>query len=185
MSDEKKPVSSASPMAVATAVSTDDEAVVASYDTVLEAELARGRLESEGIGARILDGNTVGVAQHLSLALGGVKIAVARSDFEAAVAILTAKPDETDEEEEDDEDEPSKQELVKLDADATANRALRSAVLGLVFFPPLGQLWSLYLLSQVKRAELTTKGWRQGSIALVIDGGVIAFAAWVIAQIAR
>ena len=144
-----KPASPASPMAGATAVSTDDEAIVAAYGTILEAELARGRLESEGIGARIVDGNTVGVAQHLSLALGGVKIAVARSEFEAACEVLNAPPLE-DSDEDDDLHDQKTRELARpneatLDADGYANRALRSAVLGLVVFPPLGQIWSMVM----------------------------------------
>lgn len=187
MTDEK-PISSASPMAVTTALSTDDEAIVAAFDTILEAELARGRLESEGIGARIVDGNTVGVAQHLSLALGGVKIAVARSAIEAARAVLEAPP-LVDHELEALATQEARVEVevkpVELDADALANRALRSSVIGLVFFPPLGHLWSLVLLKDVvtKRATLTPKGKTQATIAAVIDAGAIGFAAWVISTL--
>ncbi len=187
MTDDR-PASPASPMAVNTAVSTDDEAIVAAYDTILEAELARGRLESEGIGARVVDGNTVGVAQHLSLALGGVKIAVARSQFEDAVAVLSAPPLE-DTGDEDDLHDRKAREMARpaetaLDGDGYASRALRSAVIGLVFFPPLGHLWSLVLLksavSTSAAAPMTSKGKTQATIALVIDAGAIAFAAWVI-----
>jgi hypothetical protein len=184
-----RPASPASPMAVNTAVSTDDEAIVAAFDTILEAELARGRLESEGIGARIVDGNTVGVAQHLSLALGGVKIAVARSEFEAARAVLSAPPLESDDDDDEDLHDRKTREMVRpadtdLDADGYANRALRSAIIGLVFFPPLGHLWSLVMLKNAlgKRATtpLTSKGKTQATIAAVIDAGAIAFAAWII-----
>jgi hypothetical protein len=183
-----RPASPASPMAVNTAVSTDDEAIVAAYDTILEAELARGRLESEGIGARIVDGNTVGVAQHLSLALGGVKIAVARSEFEAARAVLSAPPleSEDDDDEEDDLHDRKTREMARpadtdLDADGYANRALRSAVIGLVFFPPLGHLWSLVMLKNaLGKGAMTSKGKTQATIAAVIDAGAIAFAAWII-----
>lgn len=174
MTDDR-PASPASPMAVNTAVSTDDEAIVAAYDTILEAELARGRLESEGIGARVVDGNTVGVAQHLSLALGGVKIAVARSQFEEAVAVLSAPPLEDT-----DDQEIARTAEVELDGDGYANRALRSAVIGLVFFPPLGHLWSLVMLKSALSKTMTSKGKTHATIALVIDAGAIAFAAWVI-----
>lgn len=183
MTDEK-PASPASPMAMTTAVSTDDEAIVAAFDTILEAELARGRLESEGIGARIVDGNTVGVAQHLSIALGGVKIAVARSEFEAAREVLNAPPLENLPE--DDEPDDKSRDLVKapdLNADAYANRALRSALIGLVFFPPLGHLWSLVMLAKAVSVDgpiLSPKGKSQATIAAVIDAGAIAFAAWVV-----
>ena len=177
MTDEK-PTSAASPMAAATAVSTEEEAVVAAYATPLEAELARGRLESEGISARIADGNTVSIAQHLSPALGGVKVVVARSDFEVAVAILT-NPGFAD------DSEAAVPDTNELSADQLANRALRSAVLGLVIIPPVGHLWSLVLLgSAVQRAQpMSSKGKRQATIAALIDAGAIGTAAWLLAQI--
>lgn len=176
MTDEK-PTSAASPMSSSTAVSTEEEAVVAAYSTPLEAELARGRLESEGIAARIADGNTVSIAQHLSPALGGVKIVVGRSDFEVARAILMSPGLESVD---DEIDEPKPPEMT---ADQLANRALRAAVLGLVVVPPVGHLWSLVLLgSALKHAEpMTAKGKRQATLAAVVDAGVIGVALWVLA----
>lgn len=185
MTDEK-PTSAASPMSFSTAVSTEEEAVVAAYGTPLEAELARGRLESEGIAARISDGNTVSIAQHLSPALGGVKVVVGRSDFEAARAILTA-PGLASEDDEDGSDQPQPGSLAAgaLSADQLANRALRAAVLGLVVVPPVGHLWSLVLLASAlrHREALTAKGKRQAAIAVVVDAGVLGIAAWVLAQL--
>jgi len=77
-------------MSTSAQLSTEDDAIVAAFDTVLEAEMARGRLESDGISARIVDGNTVGIATHLSVVLGGAKVVVACSDLEAARMILFA-----------------------------------------------------------------------------------------------
>ncbi|OGQ26213.1 MAG: hypothetical protein A2138_17885 [Deltaproteobacteria bacterium RBG_16_71_12] len=73
-------------MAVTTALSFEDEAVAASFDSLIEAELARGRLEAEGIAARVADGNIAGIG----LALGGVRLMVAGSDLGAARALLFA-----------------------------------------------------------------------------------------------
>jgi hypothetical protein len=191
MTDDRpsNPASAASPMAMTTAVSTDDEAIVASFDTVMEAELARGRLESEGIGARIVDGNTVGVAQHLSIALGGVKIAVSRSEFEAAREVLNAPP-LSDEELAMVALPPEAERVVvkvdALDADGYANRALRAAVIGLVALPPLGQLWSLVMLAKAVSVDgpiLSPKGKTQATIAVTIDAAVIGFAAFVISKL--
>jgi hypothetical protein len=67
------------------------EGVVATYGTVLEAELARGRLEAAGLDARVLDAHTIGVAQMLSVAVGGVKVVVATEDLEEARELL-ARP---------------------------------------------------------------------------------------------
>ncbi|MBI1944797.1 MAG: DUF2007 domain-containing protein [Deltaproteobacteria bacterium] len=80
------PSSPASPMSLASALSFDDDDVVATFDSLIEAELARGRLEAEGIAARIADGNIVG----LGLSLGGVRLIVAVSDLGAARAALFA-----------------------------------------------------------------------------------------------
>lgn len=173
-------------MSTAAALSTEDETIVASFDTVLEAEMARGRLEVEGIPSRIVDGNTVGIAAHLSMALGGVKVVVAHSDLEAARGALFAPgtfedpafaPDAAD--------EPAPPPALALTVDEVANRALRASVVGLIFVPPIGHLWSLWLLSSVwrKRAELSPKGRRQAAAAFVVDavvcGGAVVLASLV------
>jgi Putative prokaryotic signal transducing protein len=63
--------------------------IVGVYRTVLEAELVRGRLEADGIDAQLTDAHTVGMAQHLSLLVGGVKLHVSEPDVEHARAVLT------------------------------------------------------------------------------------------------
>lgn len=66
---------------------------VASYNLPMEAELARSLLESEGIDVILRD---EGVATW-GMAIGGVKLQVRQSDFEAARQILqdaTASEDE-------------------------------------------------------------------------------------------
>ena len=164
-------------MSTSAALSSEDEQVVAAFDTLMEAELARGRLESEGIGARIIDGNTVGIAQHLSSALGGVKLAVAESDYPAARSILFAPSALIDDEGAlDARDEP----LPTVDTpDGVAERALRAAVLGFVVFPPLLHLWSLVLVAGLRGQALSPAAHRRMVLALVLDGAAIAGAAAV------
>lgn len=170
------PTSPASPMAHSTALSSDDEHVVASFDTLMEAELARGRLESEGIGARIVDGNTVGIAQHLSGALGGAKVVVAEGDVGAARSVLFAPSALVEAEEAPTRDEEPP--LPTLDTpDGITERALRAAVLGFVLFPPLLHLWSLVLLGQVRGQPLSAKGRFRLRVALLLDGVALAGAA--------
>ena len=62
--------------------------MIAAFGTLLEAELARGRFQSEGIAARLLDEFTIGIAAHLSPALGGVKVVVPIGDVELAREVL-------------------------------------------------------------------------------------------------
>jgi hypothetical protein len=71
------------------------ETVVASFATLLEAELARGRLHAEGIAARLLDEFTVGVAAHFATMAGGVRLVVPDDDLDLAREILadTGEPE--------------------------------------------------------------------------------------------
>ena len=58
------------------------------FASLIEAELARGILESEGIAAEILDANIAGIVPHLSIAMGGVSLQVPRAQRAQAVALL-------------------------------------------------------------------------------------------------
>jgi hypothetical protein len=87
---DDRPTSPASGPSISFLEADADQAQVAAYATLMEAELARGRLESEGIAARVVDGHTVAIAAPLSIALGGVKLWVSRDDLEAARAVLFA-----------------------------------------------------------------------------------------------
>jgi predicted RNA-binding Zn-ribbon protein involved in translation (DUF1610 family) len=62
---------------------------IASYENVLLAEMARGRLESEGILAFIHDSQIVGMNWIMSNAVGGVKLAVRIEDEKHARQILS------------------------------------------------------------------------------------------------
>lgn len=62
--------------------------VVTTFENALEAEIARGRLESEGISAFIIDGHIVGANWGLSNAVGGVKLQVREVDLLKAKEIL-------------------------------------------------------------------------------------------------
>lgn len=62
--------------------------VIATFENALDAEMARGRLESEGIRAFVQDGNIVGANWTLSNAVGGVKVAVLAQDLQRAIEIL-------------------------------------------------------------------------------------------------
>ena len=64
----------------------DEFVTVATYDTVVDAHIALGRLSAEGIEARLFDENMVQVAGPI--ALGGIKLRVSRGDEKAARAVL-------------------------------------------------------------------------------------------------
>jgi|SRR6185312_5123892 len=68
--------------------SMDEFVTVATYDKVTDAHIALGRLSAEGIEAQLFDQNMVQMDWLYSLALGGVKLRVARGDEKAARQVL-------------------------------------------------------------------------------------------------
>lgn len=61
---------------------------IAHYTDPIEAHLARGRLQSEGIDAHLGDEHLAGANWEWRLAVGGVKLRVADIDVERARAVL-------------------------------------------------------------------------------------------------
>jgi hypothetical protein len=66
----------------------DELVTVASFPDVAEAELARERLEIEGIRAFVVGAQTAGVMPYLVNASGGVRVQVEPKDIERAKEIL-------------------------------------------------------------------------------------------------
>jgi len=65
-----------------------DFVVLNSYNNYIEAHIARGVLEEEGIGCWLKDEYTVTVDPILTNAIGGIKIMVAKSDAPRARDVL-------------------------------------------------------------------------------------------------
>lgn len=61
---------------------------IATYDFWPNAEIARGRLQAEGIDAVLADQHLVQTDWLYSIAVGGIKLQVAASDVENALNIL-------------------------------------------------------------------------------------------------
>jgi hypothetical protein len=66
----------------------DDLVTVITFPDVPEAELARERLELEGIRAFVLSAQTTGVMPFLTASYGGVHVKVAPADLAKAKEIL-------------------------------------------------------------------------------------------------
>ena len=94
--------------------------VVARFVTPIEATIARGALEREGIESELRDDALVGIAWHLSNAVGGVKLVVRPADAEAARALLAELHQDRADAAEVDGSEPQDPEvmLVALEEDA-------------------------------------------------------------------
>jgi hypothetical protein len=169
---------------------------IATFGTPVEAQLARNLLEEAGIESVLADAETVGMLWHVGSALGGVKLQVAEADEARARAVLArrarfpepparddygldegprkavvrARPYDPTEDEEDVPETP---------ADATARRALRSAVIGLLLCPPLLHFYSVGLLLQLSgdREGLSAAGKRSAYAAAALDAMAFVAAA--------
>ncbi len=65
-----------------------DLVTVATYSTIVEAEIAKGRLAVEGIRAFVLDKGAAGVMPYLAASMGGIRLQVEPGDEAKAREIL-------------------------------------------------------------------------------------------------
>ena len=70
----------------------DDWVTVGQFSTPVEAHVAAGALTAAGIRSQILDEHTIGVNPFYSLALGGVRLQVARSRAGRKSGLRRAQP---------------------------------------------------------------------------------------------
>jgi hypothetical protein len=152
--DDLVPASAASPMPASSLLDSsleDDDVravVVAAYNSPIEAEMAKSRLQTEGIDADLLDVHTASIGTHMTLAIGGVKVRVLEADAERAHEVLNqlgdfTLPDDFDDDE--DEETALAENDARPDVKSLTSRALAAGVLGAIFFPPLN-LYSLWLV---------------------------------------
>ena len=167
------PASPASPLSLSGLIDenngvANDEEIVASFDSLLHAELVRGRLQASGIDARLEDANTVSMAGHLALAIGGVKVVVAKDDIEAARELISTPVALAAD---DDDLRPTAREKTPDDA---ARWCFRLAIAGVVF-PVVGQIGSLAFALQAwsVRKDLTAAGRRDLFLAIGLDACVL------------
>jgi hypothetical protein len=66
----------------------DEFVTIATYDKVIDAHIALGRLLAEGIEAQLFDEQMVQMDWLYSIALGGIKLRVTRGDAKAAREVL-------------------------------------------------------------------------------------------------
>ncbi len=170
------------------------------FSTPEEAHLCKNRLQAEGIDAQLIDAETVGMAWYYGNALGGVKVQVRAEQVEEAQRVLECEEPVTAEDTAV-EDSPLSDECWEEDrlkashveeptetespADASADRAFRAAVFGMIALPPLLHLYSLYLLVRLDFSELPLgpRAARRVRIAWVIDVvfislAMLLFAGW-------
>jgi hypothetical protein len=136
----------------------DELVTVATFDSDMDAALARQCLAGAGIKSFLADHSTVATAWHLTGALGGVKLQVASQDKDEATDVLAkAQAGELEVDvqqwsagdDEDDDDEPV--EPARSEREKTVDRATKSMVLSLLFLPL--SLYTAWLLLDVATTE--------------------------------
>jgi hypothetical protein len=151
-------------------------------DVVLQAELIRGRLEAHGIPVRLTDTHTAGLAPHLGVAIGGIRVIVPRDELEAARAILDAPPVDDDAPAADPDVGPTTLPAMGP-AEIAARWALWSGLLA--FVVPVGgqvgsavMMWRALTLGPPLGAPLSDRGRRVLAVAALVD--VLAAATWAL-----
>lgn len=144
---------------------------VATFTSSPEANLAKQRLEAEGVRCFLLNESTVNVAWHLSVAVGWIQLQVAEENVDFAKSILVSELDYQsvsdvgmEQDDDDDIEMPSW-------ADKTADRALITSVISLIFvFLPM-QVYSLWLLLSllISRQNISPNRRIKVIVALVLD----------------
>jgi len=138
---------------------------IATFETPIQAHIARNKLEAAGIVATISNEMLVGNAWHFGSAVGGVQLHVGAENVEAALKILSeqhpsdnhdaslaaADGDDTQEFTEEDfkkdwdeEEEDDSETTLETEADRLAKRASKSGLLGLIL--PFLQIYTFWLL---------------------------------------
>ena len=146
---------------------------ITTFDMPTEAHLAKNLLEANGLTAFLADEFIVGVAWHLSNALGGIKLQVTETDAEHAIAILERRGGAAPTVK---EGIPGTAEIAENPAetlvsisDRTAHRALQAALLGLLLLPL--HLYSLWVIGGLffSRQKISKRGWKKIWVAGMLD----------------
>jgi hypothetical protein len=157
---------------------------IATFSNGIAANLAKGRLEETGIRVYLADEQTVGLAWHLTNAIGGIKLQVADEDVDEARAVLAEQGDDEPvtgppaiEENSvvDDADASDEPEITSTLREQTADRALRGALFGLLLFPL--EFYVVWLLVKVfvSDEKLDRRRWRNAVVAAVISLPCVLF----------
>lgn len=145
---------------------------VATFPDAIEAHLALNLLSQNGIQGLLQDENLSQMAWHLTRAIGGVKVCVARRDLEQAARIIERHESHSAGLK---GEEPREERLARVYRE-NPRRAYRMATFSF-FFPPLA-VWALLIaleeLSSDRRSELTPKDRRELTLAIVFSISLIA-----------
>jgi len=132
----------------------EDLEFIATFDNPLLANIAKGRLEAEGISAFLHNERFVEMNWQWSNAVGGIGLLVPTVDAQRARSILARPNGELQGESQEMPEDPVDADEVLVEPnlrELDAARAIKSAVLGLLFCPL--QAYTAWLLFMVVMAD--------------------------------
>jgi Putative prokaryotic signal transducing protein len=149
--------------------------VVASFVGIGEAEVARGMLESEGIGALLGNQHLVSMFWHYSQATGGIRLMVASEDADRARQLLGVHESVLEPVDED----------TRSPGDVMIERAWKSTIIGFIGMPPALHLWALWLLKGAYAAggPRTDRGRKLAARTVLVSGCMVALSAAVLLRV--
>jgi len=172
----------------------DELVCVANFTTAEQAAIAQINLEAQGIRCALSNQTTAGLFWYMSDAIGGVGILVAKTDQAKALELLdelaSNKTDLIGDAWKINPDDESQNLATEPDSpmsarEENANRALRGAVLG-VLFAPL-QLYVFYLLlfkvfasDEPIRPVYTRRAWQAAAINIPYTVVILIVIRWTI-----
>lgn len=145
--------------------------VVATYESVHEAELARGFLESNDVEAEVSGEALVNLSLLNSSAATDVKLWVDAEDALEAASLLEDYRAEVS--------RRRKQRRKKDKADDVAKRAFRASLIGVFICPLALHVYSLWLLLTQMTGKLSKSGRRYAVLAHVVNWSIVALFVWV------
>jgi hypothetical protein len=145
--------------------------VLTSVPHEFEAEMIVGELQRHGIPATSTGGF---VSNFKAEAPGNVRILVKQSDLEQAMELLDRVQDERDLRggREEDDTPPEREDSLadsKEGPSAEVHRALVAAIIGLIFLPPMPNLYSMWLLLKhdLLAGDVHSVDWRAQAALLI------------------
>lgn len=142
---------------------------LARFSSAAEASVVRSLLDAEGIRSELSGEAMAGWFWHLGPAIGGVRLLVFDHDLDRALDILGSGK-ETGETQTIDFGDDSEDEATETADDEVPDdlmRAWRASLIGMLLFPPLLTLYSMWLLASNAFFVDRSRNWRIVATCLV------------------
>lgn len=144
-----------------------------------EAQVVKALLEGMHLNPRFHDQQMRTIAPHLGGALGALTIEIPEDEFLKASQALEHLQNETRSQIAEEKNNPSQEDLL-VQTQELAKKSLLSSVLGCIFLPIIGSLYSMILGARVLRAERPLSPVSRRRLMWAIFFNIIALYTWLV-----